>query len=72
MSKLINNVTAEEIQNLRQTAINLVETLEKVNPSKGYVAQELYMVLKQCLIAEPRLKFLIEDEISEYEKLANK
>jgi len=72
MSKLINNTTAEEMNEILLTAHKLVEAIRLNSKSDSYVASELFIVLKQCLFAEPRLKFLIEDEIAEYEKLTNK
>jgi len=65
MSKLINGENEIDISVLGR----LTDAIRKNNDSSEYMHMELYYVLKQCLIAEPSLKFLIEDEIAEYTKL---
>lgn len=68
MSKLINGENEIDVS----VVCRLTDAIRKVSDSPEYMHMELFCVLKQCIIAEPRLKFLIEGEIFEYEQLANK
>jgi hypothetical protein len=48
----------------------LTDAIRKASDSPSYMYTELFCVLKQCLIAEPMLKHLIEEEIEAYNKLS--
>jgi hypothetical protein len=68
MSKLINGENKIDLSCLSR----LTDAIRKNSDKDSYMYLELFCVLKQCLIAEPKLKHLIEDEIAEYEKMALK
>ena len=72
MTTLINGLTKQEIALLRTDTHELVASIRENSKSDAYLAQELLVVLQACLIAEPRLRFLVMDEAIQYSQRASK
>lgn len=64
--------TVLEVAAMRSKLAELVMAIRENGTSDAYLAQELFSVLKQCVYSEPNLCHLIDEEISEYKKLASK
>lgn len=65
MSILINGEDKIDLSVLSK----LIDSIRNASDSPSYMYTELFCVLKQCLIAEPKLKYLIEEEIKEYNSI---